>query len=325
VIENQIPQEPPRASSNTKWVLLIAGGGCVLLACIAFAVVLAASYLGPGVGGIFSEIYSAPQTFPQSQSITPQPNQKANGLGDPNAPVKIIEYGDFQCPFCRHFWQETEPQVIKTYVATGKAYFEYRSVGAFIGPESAAAAEAAYCAGDQGKFWEYHDALFSNWTGENVGDFAPDKLRRYAATVGLDAAQFDTCLSSGKYDDQVNQDVADAKADGIHATPSFLINGKLVEGDQPFQVFQKAIEDALNGGSENQNGELDEGDMDANLRGFISHSHDDFILRAAANTGFCAPRVDLNLGLCDRDRGSVFHLRPIPYPATNGFADAASH
>ena len=130
------------------------------------------------------------------------------------------------------------PQIIKAYVATGKVYYEYRSVGGFIGPDSALAAEAAYCAGDQNKFWEYHDVLFSNWTGENVGDFAAPKLRQYAASVGLEPNTFDQCLNQGKYVGQVQQD---------HSTPSFLINGKLIEGAQPFDVFQKAIETALKG------------------------------------------------------------------------------
>ncbi len=283
MIDNQIPPEPAPAGSSRKWVLLIAGGGCALVACLALAIALAVFYLGPQVSGVFSQISAAPQTPPPSQGVAPGPDQKANSMGDPNAPVKIIEYGDFQCPFCRRFWQETEPQIITTYVATGKVYFEYRSVGAFIGPESAAAAEAAYCAGDQGKFWEYHDTLFSNWTGENAGDFAPEELRRYAATVGLEAAQFDACLSSGKYEHQVSQDVEDAKADGIHATPSFLINGKLVEGAQPYDVFQKAIEDALKDGSGTENGEIDAANSDAHLRGSPIHPHDAFVLRAAAD------------------------------------------
>ncbi len=180
-------------------------------------------------------------------SPRPHPEAKANTMGDPQASVKIIEYADFQCPFCVRFWQETEPQIISTYVATGKVVYEYRSVGAFIGPDSALAAEAAYCAGDQGKFWEYHDVLFSNWTGENVGDFTPFKLSLYAATVGLDQITLDDCVSQGKYIGRVQQDVTDADASGIKATPSFLINGKLLEGAQPFDVFQQAIESALQG------------------------------------------------------------------------------
>jgi len=154
---------------------------------------------------------------------------------------------DFQCPFCRRYWQETEPQIIKTYIATGKVFYEYRSVGAFIGPESASASEAAYCAGDQGNFWEYHDVLYSNWTGENIRDFATDKLSQYATTIGLVQKTFDPCLYRDKYANQIQQDVANSKASGIHSTPSFLINGKFIEGAQPFSIFQHVIDAALIG------------------------------------------------------------------------------
>lgn len=168
-------------------------------------------------------------------------------MGDPNARVKIIEYADFQCPYCRLYWQQTEPQIIETYVKTGKVYYQYRSVGAFLGEESANAAEAAYCAGDQGKFWEYHDTLFKNGTGENVGDFTKEKLSGYAAALGLDKATFDTCLNGGKYGPRVQQDVNQAKSDGVQATPTFIVNGQKIEGAQPFAVFQKAIDEALQG------------------------------------------------------------------------------
>ncbi len=254
MLENQSESTPAKKESNTPWTALAIGGGCALLACLGLVVVLAATVVSPKINGIFNQINFGLANTAQSPLIdtaTPEsqllPNVNANTMGDPNAPVKMIEYADFQCPYCRHYWQQTEPQIIQTYVAAGKVYYEYRSVGAFTGPESAAAAEAAYCAGDQGKFWEYHDVLYSNWTGENVGDFAADKLRAYAKAVGLDQRTFDDCLSNGAHRAQVQQDVVDAKADGIRATPSFLINGKLIEGAQSFDAFQQEIEAVLQG------------------------------------------------------------------------------
>ncbi len=174
-------------------------------------------------------------------------------MGDPNAPVHIIEYGDFQCPYCLQFWTETEPQLIEEYVNTGKVYFEFRSFP-IIGPESAWAAEGAYCAGDQNKFWEYHDTLFTNWTGENVGDFTKEKLIQYAEVLGLNMAEFESCLSEEKYKEKVEQDQAQAEADGVHATPTFFINGFKVEGSQPFSILKDLIEQALNGNLDTQNG-----------------------------------------------------------------------
>lgn len=255
-LENQNPVESPNKTSTVKWILLIGGGGCVLLACAALAVVLLANFIGPQVGGAFSQINAAIEGTPSPTAAAPQvdvntpgprphPDANANTMGDPNAPVKIIEYADFQCPYCLRYWQDTEPLIIQNYIVTGKVYYEYHSVGAFIGPESAAAAQAAYCAGDQGKFWEYHDILFANWTGENVGDFTTDKLDQYAAAVGLNQTQFDVCIRNGNHADQVQQDVIDAQTNGIQSTPSFLINGKLLEGAQPYGAFQKAIDAAL--------------------------------------------------------------------------------
>ncbi len=253
----QVSQAPAPRSSNTRWIALGIGGGCVVLLCVGAVVVLAVAAFWQ----ITTKTTAAPtaiiqQVVPLTPRLVqpdPQRTQAAplgpgsNTLGDPNAPVKITEYADFQCPYCMHYWQQTEPQIIEQYVKTGKVFYEYRSVGAFLGAESGAAAEAAYCAGDQGKFWEYHDTLFSHWTGENVGDFSEHNLQQYAASTGLDQQAFNDCLSSGKYAARVQQDVKDARAAGVSATPSFLINGQLLEGAQPFEAFQQMIEAALQG------------------------------------------------------------------------------
>jgi protein-disulfide isomerase len=195
-----------------------------------------------------------------------RPQVKFNTAGDPNAPVKIIEYSDFQCPYCDRFAKETEPQIMETYVATGKVFFEYRTAGEFIGGpngESIHAAEAAYCAGDQNKFWEMHDILFANQNGENKGAFTDARLYAFADKIGLDAATFKECFSSSKYLSLGTQDEQNAlkdiqgasnfaelvaakeiSADGF-STPSFLINGRLLAGARPFSDFQKEIEAAL--------------------------------------------------------------------------------
>jgi protein-disulfide isomerase len=248
------PAQPSaQPGSRVKWIALWIGGGCAVLACAGLVIALAGSALIRRSGHVSNPPTPAVLELPAftevaaTQAPPTSMQQASNTLGDPGAPVKIVEYADFQCPYCVRYWQDTEPQIIAQYVKTGKVLYEYHSVGAFLGDESAAAAEAAYCAGDQGKFWEYRDALFSHWTGENVGDFTNDKLQQYAATIGLDQTGFDNCLSGGKYADRLNQDVIDAQSAGIRATPSFVINGKLIEGAQPFPVFQEAIEAALQG------------------------------------------------------------------------------
>jgi protein-disulfide isomerase len=194
---------------------------------------------------------------PESTHNRPQIND--NGMGDPNAPVKLEEFSDFQCPYCAQFSIQTEAQLINAYVETGQVYFVYRSFGEFIGTESRAAAETAYCAGDQGKFWEMHDLLFANQTGENVGNFTNKRLTAFAEKLGLDMGKFTTCFNGGTYSDRVDQDAVDGLAAGIKATPSFVltytVGGQtktvLIEGAVPFdnpssqQDFKRAIDTAL--------------------------------------------------------------------------------
>lgn len=192
------------------------------------------------------------------------PQANVNAAGDSNAPVKMTEYADFQCPYCMNFWRDTEAQIMNTYVKTGKVYFVYRSVGSFLGAESARAAEAAYCAGDQGKFWEMHDSLYTNQGPENANSLADNRIVAMAQVVtGLDMTKFNDCFTSGKYASKVEQDGTDAQKDisgasnfaqlvaaqqysssGI-STPSFLVNGALIPGSVPFSDFQKTIDAAM--------------------------------------------------------------------------------
>ena len=251
MIEEQLPQEPEPIQeieiSKPNWKLWIAAGGCVIVLC-------AAVFVGTL---IFAGPNFVKQFIPEKVQVADdllRETTQINGMGDPAAPVHIVEYGDFQCPYCLKFWTETEPQLIEEYVNTGKIFFEYRSMGAFLGPESGWAAEGAYCAGDQGKFWEYHDTLFTNWTGENVGDFTKDKLIKYAKALDLNMAEFESCISEEKHKGTVEQDKAQADADGVHATPTLFINGYRVEGAQPFDILKDLIEQALNGNLDTQSG-----------------------------------------------------------------------
>ena len=165
-----------------------------------------------------------------------------NTMGDPNAPVVIEEFSDFQCAFCRQFFLETEKPLIEQYVSTGKVYFIYRTLGSWLGPGSQYSAEAAYCAGDQDMFWENHDALFTN---QGQMKFTPVNLIQLADNLGMDLNVFGNCVENYKYRDQVKKDLTDGISAGVRGTPSFLINGRLVIGAQPFSFFQQAIETAL--------------------------------------------------------------------------------
>ncbi len=191
----------------------------------------------------------------------PRPQADANNMGDPNAPVKLVEYSDYQCPFCERFASDTEAKLVEAYVSTGKLYFTYRSAGNWVSDnirggktESEDAAKAAYCAGDQNLYWEMHDMLFANVLGEDVDSFTDRRLAAIAEETGLDMNQFNDCYSSGKYDDQVFQDGKDALTAGVRGTPGFVLSyvnasgeevTQLIEGAQPFDVFAQAIEAAL--------------------------------------------------------------------------------
>ncbi len=170
-------------------------------------------------------------------------------IGNPDAPVKIEEFSDFQCPYCRVFHEETFSQIVRDYVNIGLVYFTYRNFpivdSSSATKESTNAAKASVCAGQQGKFFEFHDLLFANQTGENIGDFAERRLYAMADVVGLEADAFDTCYRDSATGDAVDQDKAAGLRAGIDSTPSFLINGSPFLGAQPYAEFQKAIEAAL--------------------------------------------------------------------------------
>jgi len=162
--------------------------------------------------------------------------------GNDKARVVLIEFSDFQCSFCRKFWQTTLPLIDKKYINTGKVKFVYRHF-AILGKHSTAAAQAAECAHEQGKFWAYHDKLFAS-AGIPFA-FTDAKLKGYAKEVGLKAQQFSQCLDSQKYLNKVEGETAVAAFLGARGTPAFLLNGQLMVGAQPFEVFQAAIDKEL--------------------------------------------------------------------------------
>ena len=162
--------------------------------------------------------------------------------GNDKAPITLIEFSDFQCSFCRKFWQTTLPQIEKKYISTGKVKFVYRHF-AILGKPSMAAAQAAECAGEQGKFWEYHDKLFASAASPLA--FTNGRLKGYAKELGLKSQDFNQCLDSRKHLKKVEGETATGGFLGARGTPAFFLNGKLLVGAQPFQVFEAAIEKDL--------------------------------------------------------------------------------
>ena len=165
-----------------------------------------------------------------------EPNGRAWGPAD--APIKVEEYLDYQCPACGAYNRSFEAGVIQAFAATGKVRYEVHSIS-FIGQESLDAAAAALCATDQNKFWQMHNALFANQSGENEGAFNKDRLKQIAAAAGLDTTQFNTCVDSGKYAAQALQERTDSENRGVNQTPTFFINGKMYPGTLNADDFKK--------------------------------------------------------------------------------------
>ena len=201
----------------------------------------------PVIIGIIIAYYLQAPTEDKQEKITTQ-MLKQNGsplMGNPNAKITIVEWGDYQCTFCYKFSQSSNDIIIDEYVNTGKANFVFRDFP-LNGPDSVLAAEAAYCANDQGKYWEYHDEIYKNWAGEKTGWVNRDSLEQFSKTLNLDVIQFNKCLDDKKYKQKVLDNEKFGTNIGIKATPSFLIfnNEKVIkiEGNQPLSVFKQVLD-----------------------------------------------------------------------------------
>jgi protein-disulfide isomerase len=198
------------------------------------------------LAGVFLAFY--PQSESDSKLFT-ESKLIQNGspiIGDPSAQITILEWGDYQCTFCHNFHQSTLNTIKHEFIETGKVKLVFKDFP-LNGPDSVLAAEAAHCAQDQEKYWQYHDELYKNWGGENTGWITRDSLNTFAKTVGIDLVQFNTCLDVHKYKERVNQMHNSGIELGIDATPSFLIfnNEKIIKirGNQPLEVFLKSIDE----------------------------------------------------------------------------------
>lgn len=170
-------------------------------------------------------------------------------LGDPNAPITLVEFGDYQCYFCNQFFHTTEDKLFKNYVETGKVKVIFKDF-TIIGPDSVTAAHAAHCADDQGQFWKYHDILYNNWTGENNGWASSEKLLQFAKDVELDIDEFSQCMINSKHTSIIVNSNQDAKDLGLSGTPAFFVigsDGKVtkIDGAKPYDFFEKIFNSEL--------------------------------------------------------------------------------
>jgi protein-disulfide isomerase len=170
-------------------------------------------------------------------------------LGNPNASVTLVEFGDYQCTFCNKFFHTTEEKLFKNYVETGKVKVIFKDY-TIIGPDSINAAHAAHCADDQKLFWKYHDTLYDNWNGENNGWASSEHLLKFAVDSGLDVDGFSKCMTGLKHTKIIETSNQDAKNLELTGTPAFFIIGKdnkitKIGGAQPYDVFEKFFNSEL--------------------------------------------------------------------------------
>ena len=217
-----------RQRQNNIIVWIMAAGVFLVVGAIVYAIISANKVVVPDV-----------ETYQQDG---------LSGLGDPDAPVVIQEFSDFGCSHCASFAMETKKLIEEEFIDTGIVYLEFHSVGGLLGSAATLqAAEAAYCAGEQESFWNYHDLLFSNQLNlfSNRASDNSEKLIQFAEILNLDVDQFETCLVDRTYQSLAAADENIARQNGISGTPSFLVNGILLRGNQPIENFRSAIQDAL--------------------------------------------------------------------------------
>ncbi len=185
--------------------------------------------------------------------ITPheRPLEDGRAMGDPDAPVLIEVYSDFQCPACKNYSDQIEPQVTEAFVANGNVYYIYRHFP-FLDDraprnESDQAANASMCAADQNRFWDYHDMLFANWNGENQGAFSDKRLVAFAERLDMDMAAFNSCFDANTHRAEIDSEYQMGRESGVTGTPSVLVNGRiLTPGLVPsFDAISEAVQAEL--------------------------------------------------------------------------------
>ncbi len=204
----------------------------------------------PVIIGIITGMFMVffPETENDSKLLTTTKliNNGSPIMGESNAPITILEWGDYQCTFCYKFHQNTLDVIYEDFIKTGKVKLVFKDFP-LNGPDSLLAAEAAYCANDQEKYWEYHDELYKNWGGERTGWITRESLEKFAVSTNLDINNFNKCLDDKKYQDKVITLHKFGKEIGIDATPSFLVfnDQKIIKirGNQPLEVFLKTFDE----------------------------------------------------------------------------------
>ena len=242
------PETSRRKTNLTvHWPSLGIGAG-VAIACI-FCGVLLVNMIDTEPTQILDEITISEITATEKPTTASFYGNASPILGDINAPLTLVEFGDYQCTFCKKFFDETEKSILMNYVETGKVKVLFKDF-IVVNEDSVNAASAAHCANDQKMFWQYHSTLYNNWDGEGTGWASSEQLHQFASTLGLDMNKFSECMSQSKWKDLVLSSHADGRTLGVDATPTFFIideNNEALKiiGAQRYDVFQEVFDSLL--------------------------------------------------------------------------------
>ena len=235
-------------STNRIHLPSLAIGAGIAVACI-FCGVLMVNMLNNETMSVLDEIPQKQTEIAKKQSLSTFIDNASPILGNPNAPITMVEFGDYQCTFCSKFFHETENSIITNYVKTGKVKVLFKDF-IILGQDSINAANAAHCANDQKSFWEYHSMLYNNWAGEDTGWADITHLHEFANTLGLDMDVFSTCMSDLKWNELVNLSSKDGQKLGVSGTPTFFVidqNNDVIKivGAQHYDVFKQIFDSVL--------------------------------------------------------------------------------
>ena len=235
-------------STNRIHLPSLAIGAGIAVACI-FCGVLMVNMINSETTPVLAETPQKQTEITKIQSLSVFTDNASPILGNPNAPITMVEFGDYQCTFCSKFFHETENPIITNYIKTGKVKVLFKDF-IILGQDSRNAANAAHCANDQRLFWEYHSMLYNNWAGENTGWADLAHLHEFANTLGLDMDVFSTCMSDLKWNELVNLSNKDGQKLGVSGTPTFFVidqNNDVIKivGAQHYDVFKQIFDSVL--------------------------------------------------------------------------------
>ena len=256
IINSSEPLTEPIIEKNlkkTRYVHIpsVALGAGIAISCLVLGIFLA-NFIDMEDSQLLAEIPTI-TNIEKQQSVRGPDILVKNGspiLGSVDAPITLVEFGDYQCSFCKRHFDQTHNLIMKNYVETNKVKIVFKDLIVTPGSDSLHAANAAHCAKDQGMFWKYHYMLYNNWEGESTGWITSDKLNKFAENIDLDMNEFSKCMIEKKWMGLINASQEDAKIMDIGGTPSFFLIGPEneivnIHGAQPYDIFKESFDSAL--------------------------------------------------------------------------------